>query len=207
MTTICRHIKTNGERCGCPAMRAQPYCYFHRNLTANHPKPAPEPTTILHPRDGREPQVAAQPDEYEAVTTGPDDLAQSTLNLPALEDRESIQLAASMIIGALARNTLDIRRAATLLYGLQVASANARNLQHRPSPGYAITETTLTPAGDEIAPDVDPEGEIDFQQFLHDLAHEELANEDDEDGDDDDPGPGDPPSPARRYLARQLLHG
>ena len=67
MTTICRHIKTNGERCGSPALRDQTHCYFHRNLTANHPKPAPEPTTILHPRDGRDPQVAPQ----------------STLNLPA----------------------------------------------------------------------------------------------------------------------------
>ena len=191
MTTICRHIKTNGERCGCPALRDQPYCYFHLTLAATHPNPAPEIPTILHPIDGGEPQVAAQP----------------TLHLPALEDRESIQLAASMIIGALARNTLDTRRAATLLYGLQVASANARNLKHRPAPGYAITETTFTPTGQEIAPDVDPEGEIDFQQFLQDLADEDLDDEDDEDGEDgdDDHAAADRLSPARRYLARQLL--
>jgi hypothetical protein len=165
MTTICRHIKTNGERCGSPAMRDHAFCYFHRNLTARHPKPAPDPvTTIIHSLNPtREPQVAA---------------AQPTLNLPPLEDRESIQLAASLIIGALARNTLDIRRAATLLYGLQVASANARKLNHQPSLSYIVTETTLTSTGDEIAPDEDPLGEIHYQELLQSLT------EDDQDEDD-----------------------
>ena len=32
MTTICRHIKLNGERCGSPALRDQAFCYFHRTL-------------------------------------------------------------------------------------------------------------------------------------------------------------------------------
>jgi hypothetical protein len=174
MTTICRHIKINGERCGCPALRDQPYCYFHRVLTAHHPKPAPDLTpTILHPLDPtREPQLVAQP----------------TLHLPALEDRESIQLAASIIIGALARNTLDTRRAATLLYGLQVASANARKLNHSPSLNYIVTETTFTPTGDEIAPDEDPAGEIAYKQFLQSLDEDDEDQQDDEDQPDDQDG-------------------
>jgi hypothetical protein len=179
MTTICRHIKTNGERCGSPALRNQTHCYFHRNLTARHPRSTPDPIagvpgqlagwggipTIIHPLDPtREPHLAA---------------TQPTLNLPALEDRESIQVAVSMIIGALARNTLDTKRAVTLLYGLQVASANARNLRHSPSMSYLVTETTITPAGDEIAPDEDPIGELQYQEFLQSL-------EDDDDDDDED---------------------
>ena len=28
----CRHIKTNGVRCGSPSLRSQPYCYFHDRL-------------------------------------------------------------------------------------------------------------------------------------------------------------------------------
>jgi hypothetical protein len=172
MTTICRHIKTNGERCGCPALRNQTHCYFHRNLTSRHPKPAPEPIpTIIHPLDPtREPHLAAP---------------QPTLNLPALEDRESIQLAASMIIGALARNTLDTKRAVTLLYGLQVASANARKLNLQPSLNYLVTETTFTPAGDEIAPDEDPLGELRYQELLQSLEEDE-EDEDDEDEEEDD---------------------
>ena len=198
MTTICRHIKTNGERCGSPALTSQAFCYFHRNLTARHPRPVPEIPTIIHPLDPtREPHPA---------TTQP------TLNLPALEDPEAIQLAASLIIGALARNTLDTKRAATLLYGLQVASANARNVKQFPRLDYLVTETTLTPTGDEIAPDVDPQAEISFQQFLHELenedtedAEEDEEGEDERSGNDDDPPAANPPSAVRRYIARELL--
>ncbi len=169
MTTICRHIKTNGERCGCPALRDHAFCYFHRNLAQRHSRPAPEIPTIIHPLDPtREPHIAA---------------TQPALNLPPLEDRESIALAASMIIGALARNSLDSKRAATLLYGLQVASANARALNFRPSAQYQIIETTLTPAGDEIAPDEDPEGEILYQEFVRSLDQDE--EEDDPETHDD----------------------
>lgn len=172
MTTICRHIKTNGERCGSPALRDHAFCYFHRTLTARHPhRPAPDPTpTIIHPLDPtRELQLAA--------------VNQSNLNLPPLEDRESIQLAASMIVGALASNSLDTKRASILLYGLQVASANARTLNHHPSLDYVVTETILTPDGDEIAPDEDPLGELRYQELLQSL---EDDDEDDEEEDDDD---------------------
>ena len=170
MTTICRHIKTNGARCGSPALTNHAFCYFHRNLASRHPKPAPAPTpTIIHPLDPtRELQVATEP----------------TLHLPALEDRESIQLAASMIIGALARNTLDTRRATALLYGLQVASANAVRLNHEPSLNYIVTETTLTPTGDEIAPDEDPLGELAFQELLQ--SFEQSDDDDDEDDERED---------------------
>jgi hypothetical protein len=178
MTTICRHIKTNGARCGSPALRHHAFCYFHRNLTARHAKPASDPIpTIIHPHDpSRELQVVTEP----------------SLHLPALEDRESIQLAASMIIGALARNTLDTKRATVLLYGLQVASANAVRLNYSPSRDYIVTETTLTPTGDEIAPDEDPAGEIAFQEFLQGLEqadeeedHENPDRQDERNEDDD----------------------
>src|SRR6185369_2802080 len=29
-TPTCTHIKTDGIRCGSPAMRGRPFCYFHR---------------------------------------------------------------------------------------------------------------------------------------------------------------------------------
>ena len=32
MTPECRHIKTSGGKCGSPALRGQPYCYFHSRL-------------------------------------------------------------------------------------------------------------------------------------------------------------------------------
>lgn len=165
MTTICRHIRTNGERCGSPALRDHVFCYFHRTLAQRHTEPAPDRTpSIIHPVDGREPHLAA---------------TQPTLNLPPLEDPEAIQVATSLVVGSLARNTLDTKRAAILLYGLQVASANANKLKQWPRLDYLVTETTLTPAGDEIAPDIDPEGEINFQEFLHSLDLNDDEDEED----------------------------
>jgi hypothetical protein len=155
MTTICRHIKLNGERCGSPALRDQAFCYFHRTLADRHPKPpaSDHTPTILHPMDPtRELQIAA--------------ITQPHLNLPPLEDRESIQLAASIIVGALARNTLDPARAGTLLYGLQVASTNAARLSREPSRSHIVTETILTPNGDELAPDEDPKEEMSSMHKL-----------------------------------------
>ena len=32
MTPECRHIKTSGGKCGSPALRGQPFCYFHSRL-------------------------------------------------------------------------------------------------------------------------------------------------------------------------------
>ena len=175
MTTICRHIKTNGQRCGSPALANHVFCYFHRTLAQRHPKPAralgwgENIPTIIHPLDPtREPHLAA---------THP------ALNLPPLEDRESIQLAASMIVGALAGNGLDPKRAGILLYGLQVASANARQLNYTPLQTYAVTETVLTPAGDEIAPDEDPEGELLFQELVQ--GFEQSDDEESEAKDDE----------------------
>ena len=51
------------------------------------------------------------------------------LDLPPIEDTASIQLALIDVLQALAANQLDPKRAGLLLYGLQVASANAKNVQ------------------------------------------------------------------------------
>ena len=51
------------------------------------------------------------------------------LQLPDVEDSASIQLALIEVIHALAANQLDPRRGGLLLYALQVASANAKNVR------------------------------------------------------------------------------
>jgi hypothetical protein len=57
-TLICRHIKTNGARCGSPALPGQVFCYFHNNAARRHQtlKPIPVEPAILHPlsRDPRD---------------------------------------------------------------------------------------------------------------------------------------------------------
>ena len=62
------------------------------------------------------------------------------VRLPVLEDANAIQVAVMIVMDGLYRGNLNYKKAALLLYGLQIASFNLRHLQ-------------LTPAGDlELAP-------------------------------------------------------
>jgi hypothetical protein len=69
------------------------------------------------------------------------------LELLALEDPESIQLALSMVINALATSSLDTKRATALLYGLQLASLNAARLCPKPSASDIVREIETSPDG------------------------------------------------------------
>src|SRR5215475_4357196 len=102
MYNECRHIFTSGKKCQSPALRDQPFCYFHSN-TRKKPTPANQP--------------------YDPYT----DPKETILALTQLEDADAIQLALSEVVLALAANRIDPRRARILIYGLQVASLNHRH--------------------------------------------------------------------------------
>ena len=155
-TRYCRHIRVNGERCGSPALINEIFCYYHVELERRHRRCSryrDEPPAILHPlslQDGsqREPILA------EPVAPA------FQLDFPPLEDRQSIQVALSLLITALAQGRIDPKRAALLFYGLQIASANARGLHPLPDQKRIpkVRETILhEPSGELIAPDQDPE--------------------------------------------------
>ena len=152
-TRFCRHIRISGDRCNSPALNSGVFCYFHVQLGDRNHKLNAQPATILHPmtlQDGsqRDPIAVAEPLQ---------------LNFPPLEDRHSIQLALSMLITALANDRLDPRRAATLLYALQIASNNAKGLippvaKHQRT-GKVRSTVLDTDSGTLIAPDEDPDDE------------------------------------------------
>ena len=103
---LCRHIKTNGLQCRGAAVEASVFCYFHNRLHRSHDlfrdKVHLESAQLAHPR---------------------------FLQLPAVEDRESAQLAISTVLNALATQCISPKEANSLFYGLQIASANARGLR------------------------------------------------------------------------------
>ena len=76
------------------------------------------------------------------------------LDLPALEDAVSIQIALSDVVGALAAGRINAKSAGTLLYGLQVAGHNVRKAAalHLPSNEQVIA-TEPHPAAGELAPE------------------------------------------------------
>jgi hypothetical protein len=90
------------------------------------------------------------------------------LDLPPVEDTESIQLALIDVLQALAANQLDTKRAGLLLYGLQVASANAAKMHLSYS---AVRSVTYTEEGTPLAP--------------QDYGYDVEDYDDDEDEDED----------------------
>jgi hypothetical protein len=92
----CEHVKVNGTQCGSPALRDQPYCYFH---------------AICH-RQGKD--AVRYLEELEAAM------------LPTLEDANSVQLGLAGVMRQLVERQIDHKTAALLLYALQTASANLK---------------------------------------------------------------------------------
>jgi len=90
----CRHIFTEGRRCGGVCLRNEEFCYFHH--TTRRPV---EDAAARKARLG-------------------------TFELIVPEDRAAIQLAICQVLERIASNDLDPRRAGLLLYGLQIASLN-----------------------------------------------------------------------------------
>jgi hypothetical protein len=143
-TSICRHIKTNGRRCKSPSLGQSAFCYFHSRLHRRH-KNLVESAPVL----------AENQTNSASSATGTHQLlpesAPLELDLPPLEDVESIQVSISLLIAALARNRIDSKRAAVLLYGLQLASTNARSITIEPSATSVIRTLSRTKSGLDLA--------------------------------------------------------
>jgi hypothetical protein len=142
--TICRHIKTNGRRCKSPSLGLSAFCYFHSRLHRRHRNLVENSSALVETH----PAASGNP-EYQ-----PDYAAQDPieLDLPPLEDVESIQVSISLLIAALARNRITAKRAAVLLYGLQLASTNARSITIEPSASSITRILTRTKSGLDLAP-------------------------------------------------------
>jgi hypothetical protein len=149
---LCRHIKTNGLQCKGAALNGGIWCYFHHRLHQRH--------TAFRPTEATRGYLI--PGQH--------------IELTALEDRESVQVALSVVINALATGQLDIRRATALLYGLQLASNNARGLHTEPYPTNTVRAIELSPEGLDLA---EPGATLDTDD-LYNFAEDDDEEEDNE---------------------------
>jgi hypothetical protein len=124
---LCRHILTNGTQCESPALNQEQWCFFHSRLHQRHQRFRPIPVVT-------DSILRAQP-----------------VHLNALEDRESIQVALSVVINALASGQMETRQATGLLYGLQIASSNVARLAPKPSPPKVVVSAEPTSDGQYLA--------------------------------------------------------
>jgi hypothetical protein len=105
----CQHIKVNGVQCGCPALRQKKYCYFHHTWREE-----------TNPRSNNRRRA-------QRLANG-----QTAFILPPLEDANSIQMALMEILYQLADGRIDSKRASLMLYALQTASNNLKQLSFEP---------------------------------------------------------------------------
>ena len=149
---LCRHIMTNGTQCEAPALKEEQWCFFHSRLHQRHHRFRPIPTVT-------DSITRIQP-----------------VHLSALEDLESIQVALSVVINALASGQMETRQATGLLYGLQIASTNVVRLSPKPSPPKVVVTAEPTPDGHYLA---EPGAVYEIDDRIDDLI-------------DDIPEPGSP---------------
>jgi hypothetical protein len=90
----CAHTKVNGEKCGSPAVKPDPFCFFHARWREEH----------------------VNLNQKSTVPAG--------IDLPVLEDAYSIQMVLSQVMRLLLTGEIDKKTAGLLLYALQTASSN-----------------------------------------------------------------------------------
>jgi hypothetical protein len=182
----CRHVLASGGSCNSPALAKSAWCYFHTRL--HHRQGQRQAAHHTHRRaDGRFAALPAPSGNNAAIETidyGPYPVGAATqtpawentpLDLPPVEDTESIQLALIDVLQALAANQLDTKRAGLLLYGLQVASANAAKMHLSFS---AVRSVTYTEEGTPLAPQ-----DYGYDVEDYEAEHDQEDDEEDEDAD------------------------
>jgi hypothetical protein len=137
----CEHLRVNGTQCGSPALRRNHFCYFHKRWQ--------ETRIVLNANRARRGRAA--------------------LDLPVLEDANSIQVSLMQVMRLILSGQLDPKTAGLLLYALQTASSNLSRTNFEPviKTRVVIDPRTVdqTPLGE------DPWCEEDFEE-------EELADQD-----------------------------
>jgi hypothetical protein len=147
MADTCRYVKTNGSRCGAIALSGQDFCFWHNKLHRHHSEAAVTARRYYcSDNDVSHRKKDKLADQYFSGSRPNGPLSEE---LPPLEDPESIQLAISILVASLADSRIEPKRAALMLYGLQIASSNVRHI--KPALEDSVEHIALNQFGLEIA--------------------------------------------------------
>ena len=130
----CEHVKINGTQCGSPALKRNHFCYFHKRWQ--------ETRIVLNANRARRGRAA--------------------LDLPVLEDANSIQVSLMQIMRLILSGQMDTKTAGLLLYALQTASSNLSRINFEPA---VKTRVVIDPRTVDQTPlGEDPWRREDFQE-------------------------------------------
>ena len=115
----CQHIKVNGTQCGSPALRRNRLCYFHKR---HHDE-----------------RIELNADRQKNARARRRTIA---IDLPVLEDANSIQVSLMQITRLLIAGDIDAKTAGLILYALQTASSNLHRTRFEP----LVHDVILDPA-------------------------------------------------------------
>jgi hypothetical protein len=101
----CQHLKINGTQCGSPALKRNPFCFFHKRWH--------ETRILLNPNRARRGRAA--------------------FDLPVLEDANSVQVSLMQVMRLILSGQVDAKTAGLLLYALQTASSNLSRINFEPA--------------------------------------------------------------------------
>jgi hypothetical protein len=106
----CQHIKVNGIQCGSPAKRGEMHCFFHEQC-----------------------RLMSRHINMKFTEHG-------IIQLPTLEDANSIQLGLAEVMRMLVTSQIDHRTASLLLRALRTAAANVRFTAFEPQPTHIVID-------------------------------------------------------------------
>ena len=132
----CQHVRTNGSVCESPALKDSVFCYFHQR----------DRQRLRNLQQAREVKLSRS-----RGRSTEDDLNAEileSLQLPLLEDPTAIQVALSNVARAIVGHHITERRAALLLYGLQIAVSNVGRIRTAPSSNDRIALNDADPIPD-----------------------------------------------------------
>ncbi len=151
----CQHIKVNGTQCGCPALRRNKLCYFHKR----------------HHDERVQLNLDRMKNDRLKDDRAKDARRRATIDLPVLEDANSIQVSLMQIMRLILTGDLDSKTAGLLLYALQIASSN-------------LSRTTFEPDHHDVIVNPAEAGETQLGEYVwqdEDYEQEEDSDEEEED--------------------------
>ncbi len=141
----CEHLKVNGTQCGSPALKRNHFCYFHKRWN--------EARIVLNANRARR--------------------GRAVLDLPVLEDANSIQVSLMQIMRLILSGQIDPKTAGLLLYALQTASSNLKRINFEPVHKTCVVIDPKTV--DQTALGEDPWSTEDFEDEYEEGDQEEAC--------------------------------